>query len=157
MPNLDGIAATATIRQSIPDTEVLVLTSVLEGSTVSRAIEAGAIGYLLKNARAKELCQAIKAAAAHQVQLSPQAAVLLVRQTKTPSTIFELSKREKDVLELVAKGLSNKEVATKLQLAENTVKTHVSSILTKLGVQSRTQAILHAVRLGLIPPVPPQT
>jgi two-component system, NarL family, response regulator LiaR len=151
MPELDGIAATQLIRQELPDTEVMALTSVLEDASVVGAVRAGAIGYLLKDTRAKELRQAIKAAAAGQVQLSPEAAARLMREVVAPERPEVLSERETDVLRLLAHGLANKEIAQRLSITEKTVKTHVSSILGKLGVQSRTQAALYAGRIGLVP------
>jgi NarL family two-component system response regulator LiaR len=151
MPELDGIVATQLIRQELPDTEVMALTSVLEDASVVGAVRAGAIGYLLKDTRAKELRQAIKAAAAGQVQLSPEAAARLMREVVAPERPEVLSQRETDVLRLLAHGLANKEIAQRLSITEKTVKTHVSSILGKLGVQSRTQAALYAGRIGLVP------
>jgi DNA-binding NarL/FixJ family response regulator len=150
MPKMDGIAATETIRQELPDTEVIALTSVLEDASVVGAVRAGAIGYLLKDTEADALCRAIVAAAAGQVQLSPQAAARLVREVRAPESPEPLSERETDVLKLLAKGHSNKEIAMSLTLSEKTVKTHVSNILGKLGVPSRTQAALFAVRTGLV-------
>jgi two-component system, NarL family, response regulator LiaR len=150
MPVVDGIAATSTIRREIPDTEVLALTSVLEDEKVIGAIRAGAIGYLLKDTEGDELRNAIKAAAAGQVQLSPKAAARLMREVNAPNSPETLTERETEVLRLMAIGQANKEIARKLGIGEKTVKTHVSNILGKLGVQSRTQAALHAVRIGLV-------
>jgi DNA-binding NarL/FixJ family response regulator len=151
MPVMDGIAATAAIRSEMPDTEVLALTSVLEDASVVGAVKAGAIGYLLKDTQAEELCRAIKAAAAGQVQLSPQAASRLMREVRAPDSPQTLTEREIDVLRLLAQGKANKEIAAALVIGEKTVKTHVSSILLKLGVQSRTQAALYAAQIGLAP------
>jgi DNA-binding NarL/FixJ family response regulator len=150
MPVMDGILATRTIRKEIPDTEVIALTSVLEDASVMGAMRAGAIGYLLKDTKADELCRAIKAAAAGQVQLSPQAAARLMREVQLPDSPEKLTERETDVLRLLALGRANKEIALELGIGEKTVKTHVSSILSKLGVPSRTQAALYAVRIGLV-------
>jgi DNA-binding NarL/FixJ family response regulator len=152
MPVMDGIQATATIRRELPDTEVLALTSVLEDSAVVGAVRAGAIGYILKDTEADELRRAIKAAAAGQVQLAPQAAERLLREVRAPESPETLTERETDVLRLVAKGRANKEIAHELNIGEKTVKSHVSSILAKLNVPSRTQAALYAVRIGLVPP-----
>jgi DNA-binding NarL/FixJ family response regulator len=152
MPVMDGIQATAAIRRELPDTEVLALTSVLEDSAVVGAVRAGAIGYILKDTEADELRRAIKAAAAGQVQLAPQAAERLLREVRTPESPETLTERETDVLRLVAKGRANKEIAHELNIGEKTVKSHVSSILAKLNVPSRTQAALYAVRIGLVPP-----
>jgi two-component system, NarL family, response regulator LiaR len=152
MPVMDGIAATAAIRREIPDTEVLALTSVLEDASVIGAVRAGAIGYLLKDTEAEALCKAIKAAADGQVQLTPKAAARLMQAISAPESPEELTERETEVLRLLAQGQSNKQIARSLHIAEKTVKTHVSNILGKLGVQSRTQATLYAIRTGLISP-----
>jgi two-component system, NarL family, response regulator LiaR len=152
MPVMDGIAATRAIRRELPETEVLALTSVLESASVVEAIRAGAIGYLLKDTRAAELRRAIKAAAAGQVQLSPQASAHLLGAIRTPELPEPLTPREMDVLRLLAQGQSNKEIARALDLVEETVKSHVRHILAKLGVQSRTQAVLAAIRLGIVSP-----
>ncbi len=150
MPVMDGIAATSAIRSELPETEVIALTSVLESAAVIGAVKAGAIGYLLKDTQAPELRNAIKAAAAGQVQLSPQASAYLVRAVRMPETTETLTERETEVLHLLAQGRSNKEIARDLQVVEDTVKVHVKHILAKLGVQSRTQAVLCAMRLGLV-------
>jgi len=151
MPVMDGITAIGHIRRDLPDTEVIALTSVLEDASVVGAVRAGAIGYLLKDTQAEELTRAIKAAANGQVQLSPQAAARLVREVRAPESPETLTERETDVLRLLAQGRANKEIAAALFIGENTVKTHVSSILVKLGVQSRTQAALYARQIGLGP------
>ena len=151
MPGMDGVTATRKIRTELPDTEVIALTSVLDDGTVVGAVKAGAIGYLLKDTQADELCRAIKAAAAGQVQLSPQAAARLVREVRLPEApSTNLTDRETDVLRLLAEGKANKEIAASLSIGEKTVKTHVSAILGKLGVQSRTQAALFAAQSGLV-------
>jgi two-component system, NarL family, response regulator LiaR len=150
MPGMDGITAIKTIRSSLPDTEVIALTSVLESEAVLSSVKAGAIGYLLKDTQALELRKAIKAAAAGQVQLSPQASAYLLHSIRTHETHDTLTDREMEVLRLLARGKSNKEIAHDLQVVEDTIKTHIRHILTKLGVQSRTQAVLTAIRLGLI-------
>ena len=150
MPVMDGITATATIRRMFPETEVLALTSVLEDASVVGAVGAGAIGYLLKDTDADALCRAIKAAAAGQVQLTPKAAARLMQSLRANENPEELTEREKEVLRLIAQGQSNKQVAHELVIAEKTVRTHVSNILGKLGVQSRTQATLYAIRTGLV-------
>jgi len=150
MPGMDGIAATGAIRRELPEVEVIALTSVLEDSAVYGAMRAGAIGYLLKDTQADELCRAIKAAAAGQVQMSPAVAMRLLREVPAPPQPEALTERETEVLQQLAQGKSNKEIAAALVIAEKTVRTHVSNILAKLGVTSRTQAALHAVRSGLI-------
>jgi NarL family two-component system response regulator LiaR len=152
MPGMDGIAATAAIRRELPETEVLALTSVLEDASVVGAVRAGAIGYLLKDTQAEALCQAIKAAAAGQVQLTPRAAARLMQALSAPASPEALTERETEVLRLLAQGQSNKQIAHRLNNTEKTIKTHVSRILAKLGVQSRTQATLYAIRTGLVSP-----
>lgn len=152
MPGMDGIVATEMIRRELPRTEVVILTSVLEDTLAVGAVRAGAIGYLLKDTQADELCQAIKAAAAGQVYLTPKIAMRLMREIRAPERSGTLTERETAVLRLLAQGAPNKEIARDLFLGEKTVKTHVSNILSKLGVQSRTQAALLAVQLGLVPP-----
>ena len=151
MPAMDGIAATRAIRRELPDVEVIALTSVLEDGMVFDAMRAGAVGYLLKDTNARALCQAVKAAAAGQVQLSPQVAERLIREVSAPENPERLTRRETEVLRLLARGRSNKEIAMDLCIVEKTVKTHVSNILGKLGVSSRTQAALYAIRIGLAP------
>ncbi|HXX79822.1 MAG TPA: response regulator transcription factor [Ktedonobacteraceae bacterium] len=150
MPGLDGITAIKTIRSSLPDTEVIALTSVLESEAVLNAVKAGAIGYLLKDTQALELRKAIKAAAAGQVQLSPQASTYLLHSIRAHEKPETLTDREMEVLRLLGRGKSNKEIAQDLEVVEDTIKTHIRHILAKLDVQSRTQAVLTAVRLGLI-------
>jgi two-component system, NarL family, response regulator LiaR len=150
MPVMDGVAATAAIRRELPDTKILALTSVLEESLVVQAIQAGAIGYLLKDTDAPRLRQAIKAAARGQVQLSPAAAALLMHKVKSPRNPETLTDRETEVLRLIARGESNKEIGGHLFISETTVKTHVKKIMQKLGVPSRTQAALYAARVGLV-------
>ena len=151
MPVMDGITAIGHIRREMPDVEVLALTSVLEDASVVGAVRAGAIGSLLKDTEADELCRAIKAAAGGQVQLSPKAAARLMREVRAPESPEALTERETEVLRWLAGGQSNKEIAHTLGIGEKTVKTHVSNVLGKLGVQSRTQAALYAVRIGLAP------
>ncbi|MDQ7844412.1 MAG: response regulator transcription factor [Armatimonadota bacterium] len=150
MPVMDGIAATRAIRAAYPETAVVALTSVLEDASVVGAIRAGAIGYLLKTTDAEALREAIRAAAEDRVQLAPEAAARLVREVRAPDSPETLTDRETDVLRLVAEGKANKEIAQRLGIGEKTVKTHVSNILAKLGVQSRTQAALHAARIGMV-------
>jgi DNA-binding NarL/FixJ family response regulator len=150
MPVMDGIEATQKIRSEMPEVEILALTSVLEGTSVTRAIRAGAIGYLLKDTDAEQLHRALRGAAEGRVQLAPEAAARLMREVRAPESPEELTERETDVLKLLARGKANKQISSELFVEEKTVKAHVSSILRKLGVQSRTQAALHAVRTGLV-------
>ena len=152
MPVMDGIAATAAIRQELLEVEVIALTSVLEDSAVYGAMRAGAIGYLLKETEADALCRAIKAAVAGQVQMSPSVMARLLREVPAPQDPEPLTKRETEVLRELATGKSNKEIAAALFIAEKTARTHVSNILAKLGVTSRTQAVLYAIRTGLVSP-----
>ena len=150
MPVMDGIEATKIIGMELPGVEVVALTSVLEDASVTGAVRAGAIGYLLKNTEAEELHRAIRAAAEGRVQLAPEAAARLMREVRAPESSEALTDRETEVLKLLAHGNANKQIANTLYVEEKTVKTHVSSILRKLGVRSRTQAALHAVRTGLV-------
>lgn len=152
MPGMNGVEAIRIIRQEMPQTEVIALTSVLEDTAVVGAIRAGATGYLLKDTDGPELIRAIKAAFDGQVQLSPKAAARLLREIRAPESPEKLTDREVDVLRLLAQGLSNKDIARTLVIGEKTVKTHVSNILSKLGLSSRTQAALYATNIGLIEP-----
>ena len=155
MPVMGGIEAIGQIKSRFPEVEVVAMTSVLEDAAVIGAVRAGAIGYLLKNTDADALNQAIRAAAEGQVQLAPEAARMLMREVRLPEPKQEpgvdaLTARETDVLRLVAGGYANKEIAFELGIGEKTVKTHVSNVLSKLGVQSRTQAALYAAKAGIV-------
>jgi len=150
MPVMNGVEATEAIRKELPEVEVVALTSVLEDVSVTGAVRAGAIGYLLKDTDSDELGRAIKAAAEGRVHLAPQAAARLMHEVRTPESPEALTERESEVLRLLALGKANKQIASELFIEEKTVKAHVSSILRKLGVQSRTQAALYAVRTGLV-------
>lgn len=150
MPELDGISATHEIRSRLPDTQVIALTSALQDEKVVGAIRAGAIGYLLKDTEAEELVRAIHLAASGQVHLSPKAAELLMREVRSPESPEVLTDREVEVLRLIARGFSNRRIAEHLTLSEKTVKTHVSNILGKLNLLSRTQAALYAIQIGLV-------
>jgi DNA-binding NarL/FixJ family response regulator len=150
MPVMDGIEAIGVIRSEMPEVEVVALTSVLDDGAVIGAVRAGAIGYLLKNTKARQLCRAIKGAASGQVQLAPEAATRLMSEVRSPESPEALTARETEVLMLVSRGQANKEIASSLFLEEKTVKAYVSSILKKLGAKSRTQAALQAVRTGLV-------
>ena len=151
MPVMGGVQAIEIIKRDYPEIEVIALTSVLDDQTVVNAIRAGAIGYLLKDTEADELIRAIKAAALGQVQLSPKAAERLMREISAPESPEKLTERETEVLRLLAEGKSNRGIAAELFISETTVKTHVSNIFQKLGVPSRTQAALYAIRIGLVP------
>jgi DNA-binding NarL/FixJ family response regulator len=151
MPVMDGISAIAAIRNDLPEVEVVALTSFLEDHLVTEALRAGAIGYLLKDTDADSVRRAVWAAASGQVYLSPTAAARLVREVQVPSNVTEqLTRREIEVLILVARGRSNKEIARELLIGQQTVKTYVSNIFSKLNVQSRTQAALYALQSGLV-------
>ena len=150
LPKLDGLAATEIIHQRMPETKVLVLTNGLgEGTSVMKALRAGASGYLLKDTLASELFKAIKVVAQGQTYLPSQISRSLVEEIRTPVS-EPLTERERDVLRLLVQGNSNKEIAHTLHIAEETVKTHIKRIYGKLGVQSRTQAILTSMRLSLV-------
>lgn len=152
MPVLDGIGATREIRARWPDVEVVAMTSFAEEETVRGALEAGAAGYLLKDADADEVAAAIRAAVAGRMHLDPTVARLLadsVRRPQRPGAA--LTPREREVLGLLAEGASNQAIADALVVSERTARTHVSAILGKLGLASRTQAALWAVREGMSP------
>ncbi|BDP40941.1 DNA-binding response regulator [Deinococcus aetherius] len=149
MPVMDGIQATRLLRRQHPDTEVIALTSTLEEHKVNGAIEAGAIGYMLKDASSDTLADAIHAAARGEVRLHPEAARRLVRDFRTPDMRETLTPKETIVLQLIARGHSNRDIAQDQGVSEATVKTHVSRLLSKLGLESRTQAALYALRHGL--------
>jgi DNA-binding NarL/FixJ family response regulator len=158
MPVMDGITATGHIKTRWPTVEVVVMTSFIEEGKVRGALEAGAAGYLLKDADADEVAHAIRAAVAGQMHLDPSVARLLadsVRRPRRPGAA--LTVREREVLQLVATGASNRQIADTLIVSERTARTHVSAILTKLDLVSRTQAALWAVREGIAPDVPPRS
>ncbi|AQA15940.1 response regulator transcription factor [Streptomyces samsunensis] len=153
MPKMDGAAATARIRQLYPDVRVVVLTSFGEMERVHAALANGASGYLLKDAEPSEVVAAIRAAAVGDVFLDPAVARQLTQEIVSPPTgLSALTSRERDVLILVAQGCSNQEIADELIISERTARTHVSNVLRKLQLTSRTQAALVAVRQGLVPP-----
>ena len=149
MPVMDGIAATAEIKARYPDVEVVALTSFIEEERVTAALEAGATGYLLKDADADDVAVAVRRAHAGEVHLDPQVARLLANRIRTrrdgAPAHEPLTDREREVLSLVAKGHSNKEIAAILDITERTARTHVSNILGKLDLASRTQAALWAI------------
>ena len=149
MPVLDGVEAITRIRARQPAVHVLVLTTYDTDADILRAIEAGATGYILKDAPRVDLYRAILATAQGQTYLSPTVATRLMDQLRAPAETA-LSPREVEVLEWVAKGASNKEIARHLHLSEATVKSHLLHIFTKLGVNDRTQAVTLAVQKGII-------
>jgi DNA-binding NarL/FixJ family response regulator len=149
MPNMDGLAAIAQIKSELPQTEIVAITSFIEEEKVTAALEAGATGYLLKDAEAEEVARAVRAAHAGEVHLDPAVTRLLARRMRekktAPEPVEPLTERERDVLRLLGQGMSNKEIAASLFISEGTARTYVSNILGKLGLASRTQAALYAV------------
>lgn len=151
MPDMDGATATRTIRQRFPQVQVIALTSFKEGDLVKKALEAGAIGYLLKDVSADELAQAIRAAHSGRATLSPEAAQSLVQTAnQPPAPGLDLTEREREVLSLMVEGLNNTQIAGRLTVSPSTVKSHVSNILSKLGVASRTEAVTLALRNRIV-------
>ena len=153
MPEMDGIAATAAIKERWPEIEVVALTSFIEEDKVHGALQAGATGYLLKDAAAAEVVAAIRAAYNGQMHLDPAVARRLAESLRTPkraAPVEVLTERELEVLQLIAQGKANKEIARELRIGDRTVRSHISSILGKLGLVSRTQAAIYAVREGLV-------
>jgi DNA-binding NarL/FixJ family response regulator len=152
MPGMDGIEATRQLKARWPDVEVVAVTSFLEEAKVRAALQAGAAGYLLKDARADQVAAAIRAAAAGQCHLDPAVAKLLAATLRAPRPGADsLTAREREVLTLIAGGATNRQIARRLDVTERTARTHVSNILGKLGLTSRTQAALWAVREGPAP------
>lgn len=151
MPDMDGATATRAIRGQFPMVQVIALTSFKEEGLIQSALQAGAIGYLLKDVSADELARAIRAAHAGRATLSPEAAQALVHAaTQPPAPGHDLTERERAVLALMVEGLNNTEIAERLVVSPSTIKSHVSNILSKLGVTSRTEAVALAVRHRLI-------
>jgi NarL family two-component system response regulator LiaR len=151
MPEMDGVTATRLIHQQFPQVRVIALTSFKEGKLIREALDAGAIGYLLKDVSAEELAQAIRAAHAGRASLSPEAAQTLVdAASQPPAPGFDLTGREREVLTLMVEGLNNTQIAGRLVVRHSTVKSHVSNILSKLGVASRTEAVTLALRNHLV-------
>jgi NarL family two-component system response regulator LiaR len=152
MPQMDGLAAIQAIRAANPQARILVLTSFADDERVFPAIKAGAMGYLLKDTLRQDLLQAIREVAQGKITLHPEIARRMVREINKPSepSFNTLTDREQETLLLIAEGLSNQEVAARMGIHENTVAKYVSSLLDKLGLNSRTQAALYAIRSGLI-------
>jgi two-component system, NarL family, response regulator LiaR len=152
LPGIDGAVATRAIRQQFPQVKVIALTSFKEGDRIKNALEAGAIGYLLKDISADELAHAIRAAHAGRATLSTEAAQALVETAnQPPSPGLDLTERELEVLTLMVEGLNNTQIAERLTVSPSTIKSHVSNILSKLGVASRTEAVTLALRNHIIP------
>ena len=151
MPGMDGATVTRLIRQQFPTVQIIALSSFKEEQLVQSALQAGAIGYLLKDVSADELAQAIRAAHAGRGTLSPEAAQSLIHAaTQPPAPGHDLTERERAVLALIVEGLNNTEIAAKLVVSPSTIKSHVSHILSKLDVSSRTEAAALAVRNHLV-------
>jgi DNA-binding NarL/FixJ family response regulator len=155
MPGMDGVAATAELKRRQPTVEVVAITSFVEEDRITAALEAGASGFLLKDAEADDLAGAIRSAHGGEVYLDPAVAGIVARRMRTgteprpgdgeAAALERLTARERDVLACLARGLSNRAIADELGMAERTARTHVSNILAKLDLASRTQAALFAV------------
>lgn len=153
MPRLDGVSAMRRLHERLPRARVIVLTSFVDDDKLLPAVRAGAAGYLLKNAEPQELARAVRAAHAGEALLDPVVAARLVEALAgagAEEPIDRLTPRERQVLQLIGRGLPNKQIARELDLSERTVKTHVGHVLAKLGVADRTQAAVVAVRAGLV-------
>jgi NarL family two-component system response regulator LiaR len=151
MPDMDGTTATRAIRQQFPQAQVIALTSFSEGELIKKALEAGAIAYLLKDVSADELARAIRAAHAGRATLSPGAAQALVETAnQPPAPGLDLTVREREVLALMIEGLNNTQIAGRLTVSPSTIKSHVSNILSKLRVASRTEAVTLALRNHIV-------
>ena len=151
MPDMDGVDAIRAICQKHPQIKVIALSSFKEGTRIMNALEAGAIGYLTKDISAEELAWAIRAAHSGRATLSPDVSQALVQAAnKSPAPGSDLTEREREVLALMVEGLNNTQIAGKLSVSPSTVKSHVSNILSKLGVSSRTEAVTLAFRHKLV-------
>ena len=151
MPVMDGVAATKAIHERWPNIHIIALTSYKEKDMVEGALKAGALSYLIKNVSADELVGAIRGAMTNQPKLSPEAAQVLIQEMKKPSIqTYDLTDREKEILVLMVDGLPNTAIADKLVVSRSTVKFHVSNILSKLGVNSRTEAVALALKHNLV-------
>lgn len=151
MPKVDGVTAIQSIMKSHPKTRILALTSFVENETLQAALEAGAVGYLLKNISAAELVEAIKAAHVGKASLAPEATQALIQSTTAPPSLgYDLTPREFDVLNHLVVGLTNAEIAQRLGVKPSTVKNHISNILSKLGAASRTEAVSLALKHKLV-------
>jgi NarL family two-component system response regulator LiaR len=152
MPDMDGATTTRAIREQFPQVQIIALTSFKEGELIKNALEAGAIGYLLKDVSADDLVRAIRAAHAGRATLSPEAAQALVETANQPPMPgLDLTEREREVLALMVEGLNNTQIAGRLTVSPSTIKSHVSNILSKLGVVSRTEAVTLALRNRIVP------
>jgi len=153
MPDMDGVSATRAIRKKHPQIQIIALTSFKEGSLIKKALEAGVIGYLIKDVSADDLAHAIRAAHTGRSTLSPEASQALVEaENQPPVPGLDLTEREREVLALMIEGLNNVQIAGRLTVSPSTIKSHVSNILAKLGVASRTEAVTLALRSGIVSP-----
>lgn len=151
MPGMDGIEATTQLRRQVPHAKIVILTSLLDAGEVRRAIDAGACGYVLKNASARELVATIRAAHAGRRVLAPEATDALIEASQRRIPGSDLTQRERELLALMTRGLNNQEIARELAIALPTVKYHVTNILAKLHADNRTEAVLTALKFKLIP------
>jgi NarL family two-component system response regulator LiaR len=152
MPDMDGVAATRAICEKYPRVKVIALTSFKEGNLIKNALEAGAIAYILKDVSAEDLVRAIRAAYAGHATLSPAVAQSLVESAnQPPAPGLNLTEREREVLALMIEGLNNTQIAARLTVSPSTIKSHVSSVLSKLGATSRTEAVTLALRHNIVP------
>ena len=150
MPGGDGVNATRQVKEKYPDVKVIALTSFQEDDLVQGALNAGAIGYLMKNVTARDLAAAIRSAYAGKMTLSPEAAQILVQSRAQAQEFEELTEREREVLKLMVNGLNNTEIANQLVISLSTVKYHISNILAKLGVENRVAAVTTAIQKKLV-------
>jgi NarL family two-component system response regulator LiaR len=150
MPGMDGVTATRAIKECLPTTQIIALTSFQEDELVQNAIKAGAIGYLMKNVSVRELETAIRSATAGKMTLSPEAAQALVRATQQAAETEKLTSREQEILKLMVEGLNNAEIAERIVVSLSTVKYHISNILMKLGVENRVAAVTMAIQRKLV-------
>lgn len=151
MPRMDGVAAVREIKRITPTTKIIILTSYYEDDQIFSVIKAGALSYLLKDTSSQELVAAVRAAGRGESVLHPMVAARVLREMQQQSPLDELTRRELDVLTLIARGRSNHEIALALSIGEQTVKTHVSNILSKLHLADRTQAAIYALQKRLVP------
>ena len=152
MPQMDGIEAITRLRPLLPSTRFVILTSLTEPGEVQRALQAGASGYLTKTASAQELVNVIRAAHGGRRVLSPEATEALIAASQSGQPGADLTQRERELLALMARGLTNQDIAEQLRIALPTVKFHITNILSKLGVGNRTEAVLLALKHRLVPP-----
>ena len=151
MPGMDGPAATRQIRQQFPQIQVIALTSFVEEDLVQRVLQAGAIGYLLKDVHADQLAQAIRDAFQGRGTVDMAAVQSLINGSNaSPAPKFNLTRREREILELLVAGKTNRQIAEALTLSQGTVRFHISNILSKMGVSNRTEAVSSALQIGLV-------